>query len=100
MKWTKDDVLRVRAILDLIASKTDGGKAGFSRELGLEDRRRLDNWRRRGRVPQEHHAAVIAAAAPEMVVTPAMLDPAVRAVVAHLNAMPVRVSDLKEKVNG
>lgn len=100
MKWTAQDMRRVRSILDHIAAKTEGGQAGFAKRLGLASRQSVGNWRTRGRVPQEYHAAVIAAAAPEVIVTPAMLDPVTRAVVAHLNATPVRVREIEEASDG
>jgi len=100
MKWTAQDARRVRAILDHIAAKTEGGQTGFAKWLGFESRQRVGNWRTRGRVPQEYHAPVIAAAAPEMIVTPSMLDPVTRATVAHLNAVPVRVRDIEEANDG
>lgn len=79
MRWTTKDMRRVRKILDHVASKTGGGHAGFAEALNLRSRQVVNNWRRRGRIPFEHHAAVITAAAPEMIVTPAMLDPVSRA---------------------
>lgn len=100
MKWTAQDARRVRAILDHIAAKTEGGQKGFAAQIGLKSRQSVGNWRTRGRVPREYHAAVIAAAAPEMTVTPAMLDPTTRAVVAHLNATPVRVREIEEAHDG
>lgn len=100
MKWTAQDVRRVRAILDHIAAKTEGGQTAFAAQIGVKGRQNVGNWRRRGRVPQAWHAAVIAAAAPEMIVTPAMLDPTTRAVVAHLNATPVRVREIEEAADG
>ena len=79
MRWTTKDMRRVRKILDHVAKKTEGGHAGFATALRLNSRQVVNNWRRRGRVPLEHHTAVIEAAAPEMTVTPAMLDPVSRA---------------------
>ena len=68
MRWTTKDARRVRAILDHITSKTEGGAAGFATSLKLS-RQVVNNWRRRGRVPIAHHAAVIRSAAPEISVT-------------------------------
>lgn len=100
MKWTAQDARRVRSILDHITAKTEGGQTGFAKLLGLASRQRVGNWRTRGRVPQEYHAAIIAAALPEMIVTPGMLDPVTRTTVAHLNATPMRVSELKGDFDG
>lgn len=83
MQWTTTDARRVRAILDHIAGKIEGGAAGFAARLNLS-RQVVNNWRRRGRVPIHHHAAVIRHAGPEMTVTAAMLDPVSRAAERNL----------------
>lgn len=75
MAWTKVDRARVGRIIDHCASKYRGGQAEMARELGLGGRAKVTNWRKRGQIPVEAHAAIIRAAKPEMAVIPAELHP-------------------------
>lgn len=78
MRWTETDKSRVRAILDRISAETNQAELG--RQLGDLPRYTVNNWHRRGRVPIEHHHALIAAGAKiGLTITPDQLHPAARA---------------------
>jgi hypothetical protein len=77
-RWTKKDKDQVRAILEHAVSKLRGGQAELARLGGIESRSVVNGWAKRGQVPIEYHALVIAQAAPERLVTPGMLHPAAR----------------------
>lgn len=99
--WTKKEAKRVRDLIDLLAACVEGGQSGIARELELQDRRVVGNWRSRGRIPMDQHGAFIGlfsqrvpdCAAP----TPEMLHPTVRAVSAMKARVPAQV---QERANG
>lgn len=85
-RWTKEDKKRVRAAIDHIAGKLTGGQADIARELGLESRAVVNNWRRRGSVPLDYHDYIMRKAAPDMQLTSAMLHPVARQISRINNA--------------
>lgn len=78
--WTKRDKQKVCAAIDCVAAKLPGGKAELARQLNVESRAVVNNWRSRGAIPIDYLRPFIEIAKPELTLTPAMLHPDARLV--------------------
>jgi hypothetical protein len=78
--WTKTDINRVRALLQELAARMDGGFAAIARECKTATRQAVSKWGTKGRIAVPHHPTIIRLAHDLLgrQVTPADLHPAGR----------------------